>query len=657
MSGGSQSLRFRGVGNMLEREYRNSPAFQWGRELFRNGVEADADYIWMGPEWTCVEARGIYRFQYADNGVGMDRAHLLEYMQTIGKGGKIVGGAHDNYGLGSRMTLVPWNPAGVVVISVVDGEAWMVKIMYDPDANDGDGDYVLDEVEWVEEDGTEGRSTVYPPYIDDDGVNWMETIPQFIWEAGHGTTFTLLGATGNEDTINGDPEKSESLRYLQRKYFNVRLWDLPDGLDFKCVEFTNPNDRTAWPKDRSDKGWQNRSITGAEPLVEYVNRAGEEAVESKGSVQLPDGTIGHWWLRKPDAGDTGGLGSSSGYIAVKYNGELYGHAYANVDDGDTRMGAAVYRTFGIGNDLLRKRIFIVLEPPLFEEGAQAGVAPSTGRADLYWMGPNLSPRAVKPQDWADAFAEAMPPEIEAAIKAAHVESKLSAEDRNERLHKVMDRFSKRWKAVRARVVSEPKDGDTTTSPVSPGSAPRAPIDSPRPTTRRTSKKKVVVRGRAGAPTLGTPDTAGVAAKKTTVSLGYPDVSWVTKDDINDPGMIAAWQPPSAVHENGLIEIDETHDVIKGQIAYWQAQYPKAVALKVEEIVKAAYEDVAIAKVSHLHNLVPVVLSDNQRDEMLHNPALTTSLLGLIGEDALIGPRLGGLGIGRKKAEAEEAESA
>jgi hypothetical protein len=223
----------------------------------------------------------------------------------------------------------------------------------------------------------------------------------------------------------------------------------------------------------------------------------------------------------------------------------------------------------------------------------------------------------------------------------------------------MDRFSKRWKAVRARAVTDPSHANTTTTPTAPGSTPRAPIDSPNPKQHRTAKKKVVVvRGRGGATNLGNPDTPGVPAKKSTVSLGYPDVEWVNKDDINDDGMIAAWQPPSAVHLNGLISIDETHDVIKGQIEYWQAQYPKAVALKVEEIVKAAYEDVAIAKVSHLHNLVPVVLSENQRDEMLHNPALTTSLLGLIGEDALIGPRLGGLGIGRRKSAAQaDTESA
>lgn len=65
---GNTALRFLGVGNLLDREYRNSPAYQWGRELARNGIEADATIIQFGPEWQGVAATGTYRMQYADNG-------------------------------------------------------------------------------------------------------------------------------------------------------------------------------------------------------------------------------------------------------------------------------------------------------------------------------------------------------------------------------------------------------------------------------------------------------------------------------------------------------------------------------------------------------------------------------------------------------------
>ena len=42
--------------------------------------------------------------------------------------------------------------------------------------------------------------------------------------------------------------------------------------------------------------------------------------------------------------------------------------------------------------------------------------------------------------------------------------------------------------------------------------------------------------------------------------------------------------------------------------------------------------------------------------MLLNPALTTSLLGLISEDALIAPRTGKLGTKRRKVDEEEPQA-
>jgi hypothetical protein len=89
------------------------------------------------------------------------------------------------------------------------------------------------------------------------------------------------------------------------------------------------------------------------------------------------------------------------------------------------------------------------------------------------------------------------------------------------------------------------------------------------------------------------------AKATKVYLGYPDYERVKEEDIADTGMLAAWQPPSTAHPNGLVQLDETHQVVTGQIEYWQAQYPKAMALTVEDVVKGAYADVAVAKVSHI----------------------------------------------------------
>jgi hypothetical protein len=655
---GNTALRFLGVGNMLDREYRNSPGYQWARELVRNGIEAQASHIEIGVEWQAVASRGVYRLQYSDDGLGMNRDQLREYMRTLGKGSKDVGGPHDNYALGCRMTLLPWNPLGVVVISMADGEPNMVKLMYDPDASEGSGEYVLEEVEWEDEARDVSRSTVYPPYVDDDiGIDWSLTVPKMIEQAGHGTTFILLGRVPSDDTFEGDTERGELARVLTRKYFNTRFWNLPEGVSLRCLEFIKPVDRATWPRSTADTSlYQYRTVKGAQEIVEYVKRGGESTVEAHDTFQLSqDGTKVHWWLREPGV-DTGGVGSSSGFIAVLYRGELYGHAYASQDDGDTRLGANVYRQFGIGNDGVRKRVFVVLEPPEYDEDTERpGVAPSTGRADLYWLGAGLSPRSIKPSDWAEQFADHMPEEIEAALTAAHEDSKATSEERQERLRRVMDRFSKRWRAPRACVVTE--NADTTTKPVTTGTTPRQRPDIPVPEHHRKPRKRVVIRPRQGEPTLGHIATGATPARSTTVQLGYPEFQWVVANDIGDQGMIAAWQGPSKAHPTGLIQLDETHPVIQGQIDYWQAQYPKAVWPSVKDVVKDAYADVAVAKVSHIHALTGPVLSEEQKDTMLVNPSLTASLVGLLGEDALITPRLGGLGAKRKRTdETAEAES-
>ena len=650
---GNTPLRFLGVGNLLDREYRNSPAYQWARELARNGIEANATTIRFGVEWEGVKATGTYRMQYADDGHGMTKENLRDYMVTLGKGGKVVGGPHDNYALGSRMTLLPWNPEGIVVISMVDGETYMVKMMFDPDADNGDGEYVLEEVTW-EDDGQQGLATVYPPYYDTDlEMDWADTIPDFIRKAGHGTTFNLLGRSIADNTIDGDRERGERHRYLGRKYFNTRFFELPEDVTLQVMEM--PEDPATWPKSPSESGkFQFRTVRGGKSLIEYVKLSGEQFVGSKGAVPLSNGTQVHWWLRTEPKVDTGGLGATSGYIGVLYRNELYGQAHADQEDGDTRIGAAVYRQFGIGSDSVRRRVYLIIEPPEYDETmGTAGVAPSTGRADLYWMGAGQSPRSVKPADWSAEFGENLPKEILDAINAEYAAHE-HTDDQEERLKRVMDRFSKRWRATRARLQTE--NTDTTTTATSPGSAPRAPIDLPTPRPRKPRKRKVVIiRGRAGGPIIGLPGMGSTPAKKTTMSVGVPMARWVKAEDINDEGMMAAWQKPSAQFPSGCIDLDEDHLVIREQVEYWQNQYPKAVAAQVEKIVRDAYEEVAVAKVSHMHALTGTVFSEEQREQMLLNPALTTSLLGLIGEDAVIGPRTGKLGTKRRRTEESSPE--
>src|SRR5262249_47050807 len=156
----------------------------------------------------------------------------------------------------------------------------------------------------------------------------------------------------------------------------------------------------------------------------------------------------------------------------------------------------------------------------------------------------------KPADWSEEFGEKLPQEILDAINAEYAAQE-HTEDQEERLKRVMDRFSKRWRATRARVQSE--NTDTTTTPTSPGAQSRAPIDLPSPHQRKRRKRKVVIiRPRSTDPTIGQPGTGNTPAKQVTARVGVPQARWVKAEDINDPGMMAAWQKPSVQFPAGCI---------------------------------------------------------------------------------------------------------
>ena len=102
-----------------------------GSENAINAIEAGATRLEFTVEWQGVEKHGVYRRLIADNGSGMDKDQLQEFFNTFGGGGKPIGSEHENFGIGAKVTLLPWNHLGVVVISWQDGEANMIRIRRD----------------------------------------------------------------------------------------------------------------------------------------------------------------------------------------------------------------------------------------------------------------------------------------------------------------------------------------------------------------------------------------------------------------------------------------------------------------------------------------------------------------------------------------------
>jgi hypothetical protein len=144
-----QKMTMERNGPIIERAYRETSRLQWVRETAVNATEAMATRVYFGLEWQGVAKNGVYRRTIIDNGWGMDADELQKFFNTFGGGGKPIGGAHENFGIGAKTTLLPWNHLGVIVVSWKNGEANMIRIRRD----DATGEYGLHEYEAEEEDG------------------------------------------------------------------------------------------------------------------------------------------------------------------------------------------------------------------------------------------------------------------------------------------------------------------------------------------------------------------------------------------------------------------------------------------------------------------------------------------------------------------------
>src|SRR5687767_11697908 len=112
----------------VTRAYREGGVLQWVREAVLNAIEAGAARIHFGIEWQAAEARGVFRRLIADNGCGMNDDELRGFFNTFGGGGKPIGDDHENYGIGIKSSLLPWNSEGIIVASWKDGVGSMIWI-------------------------------------------------------------------------------------------------------------------------------------------------------------------------------------------------------------------------------------------------------------------------------------------------------------------------------------------------------------------------------------------------------------------------------------------------------------------------------------------------------------------------------------------------
>jgi hypothetical protein len=403
----------------IDRNYRDiTQPGQWLRETFRNADEANAAQIHYGIEWQGVEAQGVYRRYIADNGGGMDEADVDKFMLTYGGGGKPIGTEHENFGIGAKVTLLPWNPAGLLVISYKGGQGYAMLMRGE------ERHYGAMPWEAVDHEGEVVRAAVIDPDgaalgdfgIADAGRIWQQ-VP--FWAdredpPDHGTIFVLLGPDSDYDTLLGDPHRpEEATTHAQALYLNSRMWVTGDT-QRATIDVPISPDKNTWAKRNPGQidsgpgtgGFTRRLVTGAK---QYIDRNGRLPV-SAGVIDLSDDTKAYWWLRHstPER-RLNPYGPRAGFVAVLYRGELYDVARSE----DARWR---FRQFGIPAAEVMARAFIVIEPPI--DGPNS-IYPTGGRDRLLRSGGRELPftewgatfHANLPEEISRAIAEAMPKEI------------------------------------------------------------------------------------------------------------------------------------------------------------------------------------------------------------------------------------------------------
>lgn len=599
----------------VHRWYHEAPPFQFLRELPYNGIEAGATRIELAPDLVGIDADDpVYRLVYADNGVGMSSDQLLEFFNQLSKTGK---SDARNHGIGARITTLPWNRAGLIVMSWQDGVGSMIRIRWRSTGPDrSDGHYGLHQFDVVYDDGTRGREEV------------VEAPDEYkpAWLNEHGTVLVCLGNTGREHTYfgpSGDPNDSiDMLAWLNRRFAA-----LPHGVVLQVAQF-NSIDPKSWPRSAADAifggpsaNMRRRSVDGA---FATFDRFTDDT--TCGVVELGDDVKVRWWLMS-DTVDSNGGGTAhrkdqsrryrNGIIGVRYDHELYDVVEASAPQARHRYG-----TFGIIMKKVVNRVALVVEAPELAANAAAPVAgpavrPDSARARL--LVPRPSGHDELPwEEWGEQFNAHMPEAIERAIEEAEAEDQTA--DHSAQLRDRVRPYLKRLQSPRWR---RDDDGEGTSADLSAEHTTPGAADA------------VTRRHRARSAAAGSAGTTEAAASRTTPDGDvvrrirprdpFPTPKWVSGDEF-DPGRGIVWVPA-----RNEILLNRDHRVIGELIDSLATRYVDApgVRQRIAAHVMAYFDLDVTTKLFHvLQHRGAEHFTKSDIDHMLSDRTLTTWLYGL-----------------------------
>lgn len=553
------------VGFMVDRVGRDCGPLQFLRELTQNSVQGilrtpdgRGEVIW-DVDWEQYDETGVRKLCVIDTGVGMTGPEMARFVNKLSSSVHQQS-AFGNFGVGAKIAAATRNHAGMVYLSWVGGEGWMVHLWRDPET----GQYGLKQ--FALPDG----SYAHYARIDD------ELKPGQIKD--HGTMVVLLGNEAGADTMQAPPGAPSPSRWAAR-YLNTRYFRFPEGITVRA--------REGWDRPRSDQSVNVlRRVIGQEEYLEAHS-------ESSGSVPVSGGRV-RWWILKNEKAlsqNTGSL-ASSGHAAALYQDELY----------EMVTGVAgIARLQQCGIIFGHQRVVLYAEP---RAGGQDGdVVPNTARTHLL-----LGGEPLPWTEWAAQFRSNMPEEIgrmmeEIASGSESADHKRAIRDRLRQIRDLLklSRYRRRRlgvvtvKEVEEEVLEEvdgPEETDTesTPRPTLPDATPGTPRSGGDATRTERFFRSFVTNG-------------GVTVEELLDEMD-PEVRWVSAADGTRTPPDMEDRAAKYVSEGNLILINADFRGFTDMTERWRGRYPDTPGAGpvVEDTVREWYEQALIETVLGVRSL-------------------------------------------------------
>lgn len=452
-----------GIKPLVDRNYRASHTFQWVRELVVNSLQAGATDVRFTTEWQAAQSLGVHRRMVVDNGSGIPASLMLAYLAKYGGSGKSIGDIVENFGIGFKSSALPWNKYGLVVISRHNGEASMIWLQCDPDADGGMGTYgarmfdvgndsgvmdavvPLDAMVDIDEDGNEVNRFI------EDGVDWTK-----VFTGTHdGVCVVFLGDHPEQHTVMGDPGRAEDAKYGIVQYINSRFWTLPEGVRISVDQYEdwtqaqNTNFQKVKPHKqarRPDGLLRNIEARMGRVSAEGKKRSGSGTIEVEGTKGRPGATI-HWWLADPapKAQNDSDQTSAQGHIVNFPMAGLVFSSHDGVEEVfDLRATGAGKPTMRMNQFVkvsdVRDRLAVLVVPHSDHDGVH--IFPEQSRTSLKYESPSHGGQDLDWDWWASAWHTRMPAVVRSEIDAYYRDRAVNAESglRDEDYQRLSQRY-------------------------------------------------------------------------------------------------------------------------------------------------------------------------------------------------------------------------